>query len=58
MGQAPVHKYIDHLEKLVEEKKVILDDIITHTLPLAEAETGYQIFNDKKDNCVKVVLKP
>ena len=58
MGQAPVHKYIDHLEKLVEEKKVILDDIITHTLPLAEAEKGYQIFNDKKDNCVKVVLKP
>lgn len=58
MGQAPVHKYIDHLEKLVEDRKVILDDIITHPMPLAEAEKGYKIFNDKKDNCVKVVLKP
>lgn len=58
MGQAPVHKYIDHLEKLVEDKKVILDDIITHPMPLAEAAHGYKIFNEKQDNCVKIVLKP
>lgn len=32
--------------------------VITHTLPLAEAATGYKIFNDKTENCVKVVLKP
>jgi len=25
---------------------------------LSEAARGYDIFNDKKDNCVKVVLKP
>lgn len=57
-GQAPVHKYIDHLIKLVEDKRVVLDDIITHSIPLSEAAHGYQIFNDKKDDCVKVVLKP
>jgi hypothetical protein len=27
-------------------------------LPLSEAPHGYQIFNDKKDGCVKVVLNP
>ena len=57
-GQAPVHKYIDMLFNLVKEKRVILDDIITHRLPLEEAEHAYKIFNDKKDKCVKVVLKP
>lgn len=32
--------------------------IITHKLPLEEASHGYQIFNDKQDNCIKVVLNP
>ena len=57
-GQVPVQNYIDHLIHLVEEGKVVLDDIISHRLPLSEAAKGYQIFNDKEDNCVKVVLKP
>ena len=58
MGQAPVHKYIDYLFELVMNGKVQLDDIITHRLPLSEAANAYDIFNDKKDNCVKVVLTP
>ena len=57
-GQAPVLNYIDHLFELVKEEKVVLDDIITHTLPLAEAAHGYKIFDDKEEDCVKVVLKP
>jgi alcohol dehydrogenase len=57
-GQAPVHRYIDELISLVKDGKVILDDIITHVLPLEEAVHGYDIFCDKKDNCLKVVLKP
>lgn len=57
-GQAPVHKYIDELLGLVRDKKVILDDVVTHTLPLDQAEHAYKIFCDKQDNCVKVVLKP
>ncbi|WP_313189822.1 zinc-dependent alcohol dehydrogenase [Sphingobacterium sp.] len=57
-GQAPVLNYIDKLINLVSENKVVLDDIITHTLPLTEAEHGYRIFNEKEDDCVKVVLKP
>ncbi|HMT27791.1 MAG TPA: zinc-dependent alcohol dehydrogenase, partial [Bacteroidia bacterium] len=36
-GQAPVHKYIDTLTKLVVEGKIVLDDIITHRLPLDQA---------------------
>lgn len=57
-GQAPVLNYIDKLLTLVKEKKVVLDDIISHTLPLSEAAHAYKIFKEKKDDCVKVVLKP
>jgi alcohol dehydrogenase len=58
MGQATVQAHVDSLLKLVEEKKVILDDILTHTLPLEEAKHAYDIFCEKKDNCLKVILKP
>ncbi len=57
-GQAPVINYVDKLLNLVSEGKVILDDIITHTLPLSEAAKGYEMFDKKMDDCVKVVLKP
>jgi alcohol dehydrogenase len=57
-GQAPVQKYIDLLLELVQSGKVVLDDIITHKLPLAEAPHAYDIFKKKEDSCVKVVLKP
>lgn len=57
-GQAFVQRYIDQLLAFVVEGKVKLDDIISHTVPLADASAMYDIFNNKEDNCVKVVLKP
>ncbi len=57
-GQAPVHAYIDDLMKLIESGEIKTDDIITHRLPLSEASKGYDMFNKKEDNCVKVVLTP
>ncbi len=57
-GQAPAHKHIDLLLSYVKEGKVKLDDVITHRLPLSEISRGYKIFDEKEDNCVKVVLDP
>lgn len=57
-GQAPVQAYIVELLQLVRDKKVQLDDIITHTLPLDQAAHAYDIFNKKEDQCLKVILKP
>jgi S-(hydroxymethyl)glutathione dehydrogenase/alcohol dehydrogenase len=58
LGQAPVQNYIDHLLQLVTEQKVVLNDIVSHQLPLTEASYAYDIFKKKEDNCVKVILKP
>jgi threonine dehydrogenase-like Zn-dependent dehydrogenase len=32
--------------------------VITHRLSLEDAPLGFEIFKNKKDNCIKVVLKP
>ena len=32
--------------------------VITHRIPLQDAAEGYKTFHEKKDRCVKVVLKP
>lgn len=57
-GQAPAQAHIDYLMTLVRDKKVMLDDIISHKLPLEKISEAYEIFNNKEDNCMKVILKP
>jgi alcohol dehydrogenase len=57
-GQAPVQRYIDELIEFVQQGQIVLDDIISHHLPLEQAPHAYDIFCKKQDNCVKVVLQP
>jgi alcohol dehydrogenase len=57
-GQAWVQRYIDKLISLVQEGKVKLDDVISHSVSLSQASKMYSVFNNKEDNCLKVVLKP
>jgi S-(hydroxymethyl)glutathione dehydrogenase/alcohol dehydrogenase len=58
MGQAPVIPYMPFLYNLFAEGKVDPSDIITHVLPLNEAEHGYEVFDTRTEGCIKVVLKP
>ena len=57
-GQAPVIPYMPRLYNMLVEGKVDPSDIITHRLPLDQAEYGYEVFDTKTDGCIKVVLKP
>ncbi|MBC1238285.1 MULTISPECIES: zinc-dependent alcohol dehydrogenase [Nostoc] len=58
MGQTHVHKYLPTLLDHIQNGKIDPSFVITHTLPLEQAPQGYEIFNERKDNCIKVVLKP
>lgn len=58
MGQAPVIHYIPELYNMIQTGKIDPSEIITHRLPLDEAGYGYEAFDEKKDDCIKVVLKP
>ncbi|MFD2045775.1 zinc-dependent alcohol dehydrogenase [Ornithinibacillus salinisoli] len=58
MGQAPARTYMQELYNQIVNNKFDPTDIITHKLPLDEAQHAYDIFTGKKDDCIKVVLKP
>lgn len=58
MGQAPARSYMDLLYNKIIRKEIDPTKIITHQMPLHDAAIGYDLFNKKKDNCIKVVLKP
>lgn len=57
-GQSDPQARMDGLLALLLEERLRADDIVTHHLPLQDAARGYKIFNDKQDDCVKVVLVP
>ncbi|NRG30068.1 glutathione-dependent formaldehyde dehydrogenase [Bacillus circulans] len=57
-GQAPVIHYMPYMFELVSTGKIDPSDVVSHVLPLSEAKRGYEIFDTKMDNCIKVVLKP
>lgn len=57
-GQAPVIHYMPHMYDLITSGNVDPGDIITHVIPLKDAQQGYEVFDTKTDNCIKVILKP
>jgi threonine dehydrogenase-like Zn-dependent dehydrogenase len=60
MGQAHVRRWIDDLLPIVSDDRDPLGvrQFATHHLPLEDAPHGYEIFRDKTDGCIKVVLQP
>ncbi|MGI0483982.1 zinc-dependent alcohol dehydrogenase [Pantanalinema rosaneae CENA516] len=58
MGQTHVHRYLKPLLEHVRRGDIDPSFVITHRLPLDEAPKAYEVFKHKKDNCIKVVLKP
>ncbi|MGN7357686.1 zinc-dependent alcohol dehydrogenase [Paenibacillus sp. SAF-054] len=58
MGQAPVIHFMPELFEQVKSGKIDATDIITHRLKIDDAEHAYKIFDEKEDQCIKVVLKP
>lgn len=58
MGQAPARAFMQPIYDQIVNGEIDPTKMITHELPLDEAAHGYDIFNKKEDNCIKVVLKP
>ena len=58
MGQTHVMNYMKPLLDLVQEGAIDPSFVITHRLPLDKAAQAYKTFRDRKDECIKVVLKP
>ena len=60
MGQAHVKRWIGDLMPMVTDGRDPLGvtSFATHHLPLEQAPHGYDMFRNKTDGCIKVVLQP
>lgn len=56
-GQCHVHRYMKPLLKHIMNGDIDPGFVITHRMQLGDAPVGYDIFNRKQDDCMKVVLK-
>ncbi|HEY0984144.1 MULTISPECIES: zinc-dependent alcohol dehydrogenase [unclassified Schlesneria] len=57
-GQTHMQRYMKPLFEKIAAGLIDPSRIITHRVSLADAPEAYKTFRDKKDGCIKVVLKP
>jgi threonine dehydrogenase-like Zn-dependent dehydrogenase len=57
-GQTHVQRYMRPLLERIQKGEIDSTFVITHRMKLEDAPKGYEIFKNKEDNCVKIVLKP
>jgi threonine dehydrogenase-like Zn-dependent dehydrogenase len=55
-GQCHVQRYMRPLLERIQNGEIDPSFVITHRMSLDDAPTGYDIFVNKEDECVKVVL--
>jgi len=59
MGQANVWRWVDDIMPLLtDEDPLGTEDLKTHEMALDDAPYGYEIFQEKRDGAIKIVLKP
>jgi len=58
MGQTHVHKYLPTLLAHIQNGDIDPSFVVTHRVPIDDAPRMYKTFRDKKEGCIKVVLKP
>jgi threonine dehydrogenase-like Zn-dependent dehydrogenase len=57
-GQCHVQRYMRPLLERIEKEEIDPEFVITHEFPLKDAPYAYELFKNKQDQCIKVVLKP
>ena len=56
-GQTHVHRYMRPLLERIRHGEVDPSFIISHRMRLSDAPQGYELFGNKEDDCLKVVLE-
>jgi len=56
-GQTHVHKYQPRLLQLILDGKVKPSEVVSHHIRLEEAPQYYQLFRDKRNECLKAIIR-
>jgi threonine dehydrogenase-like Zn-dependent dehydrogenase len=57
-GQCHAQRYLKPLLDRIEKGEIDPSFVVTHRMSLDDAPKGFDIFSNKQDECMKVVLKP
>jgi threonine dehydrogenase-like Zn-dependent dehydrogenase len=57
-GRAPARAYMERMLALLRARRFDLGALFSHRMPLAEAPRGYELFDQKRERCTKVLLRP
>jgi threonine dehydrogenase-like Zn-dependent dehydrogenase len=57
-GQTHVHRYMRPLLELIRRREIDPSFVVTHRMRLNDAPEAFKMFNDKEDDCLKIVLRP
>jgi threonine dehydrogenase-like Zn-dependent dehydrogenase len=57
-GQCHVQRYMKPLLERIQNGEIDPSFVITHRMRLEDAPEGFDLFLNKEDDCIKVVLKP
>ncbi|HEY0551856.1 MAG TPA: zinc-dependent alcohol dehydrogenase, partial [Verrucomicrobiae bacterium] len=57
-GQTHVQRYMRPLLERIHKGDIDPSFVVTHTMRLEDAPQGFKLFNEKRDECIKIVLKP
>jgi len=57
-GRCPARRYLEPLLASLAADPADLDAVWTHRMPLAEAAEAYELFDARRDGCIKVLLEP
>ena len=58
MGQTHVNRWSADLLDRIERGQIDPSFVITHSVPLEQGPEMYETFRDKRDGCIKVVMRP
>ena len=58
MGQTHVQQHMPALLEAIMDDRLHPETIISHRMRLSDAAQGYKLFDEKLEDCRKVVLRP
>ena len=57
-GRAPARNYMDRMLELLRTKRLDIAPLLSHRMSLEEAVHGYEIFDNKLQGAIKVLIEP
>ena len=57
-GRAPARAYMERMLEKLRTRAFDLGALFSHCMSLVEAPRGYELFEQKRERCTKVLLRP